>query len=149
MRNNFHVMTVKDLFTQKRSLTEDSQFLVGQDKCSCSESDKSKTDKNIRVPIDGKSSICCECGKASALENNSDCQEKCHRCVSYCKLCGRELKQSGCNNQVCQITTGKLDDDVKNVNLLENSGKELHEDMSVKDEIDINEFPFENQVSEI
>ena len=44
------------------------------------------------------------------------------------------------------MVSGELDDDVKNVNLLEDA-EELY-GVSVKDEIDIDEIPFESQVSE-
>ena len=107
--------------------------------CSCSE--------NSKVLVGEKSHISCKCGKNSALEGNSYCQEKNYTCMSYCKFCGEEFKESGCHNQVCQMASGELDD-IKNVNLLEDAGKELEEGVSVKDEIDIDEIPFESQVSE-
>ena len=56
------------------------------------------------------------------------------------------MKGSGCHNQVC-LTSEKLDD-VKNVNLFEDAGKELYKGVSIKDEMDIDEIPFESQVSE-
>ena len=63
-------------------------------------------------------------------------------CVSYCKLCGEGLKESGCHNQVCQMASGKTDDDAKNAR------KELLGGVFVKDGIDSDETPFESQVRE-
>ena len=45
------------------------------------------------------------------------------------------------------MTSGELND-VKNVNLLEDAGKELHEGVFIKNEMGIDEIPFESQVSE-
>ena len=80
-------------------------------------------------------------------DSNSD-QEKYRGSVCVCRLCGEGLKGSRCCNHMCQMTSGDLDD-VENVGCLENIGKDLHEGVSVKDEIDIDEVPFESQVSEV
>ena len=102
---------------------------------------------NSKVPVGEKPLISCESEKASALEGSSDCREKSHACVSYCKLYGEGLKESACHNQACQMVSGALDDDVKNVNLLEEAEKELHEGFFVKDGIDSDEAPFESQLN--
>ena len=108
--------------------------------CSCSE--------NSKVPVGEKSHISCECGEtSSSLEGSSDCQEKSHVCVSYCMLCGGGLKETGYHNQVYQMASGELDDAVKNVNRLEDAGKELRERVSVENETDVDEIPFQSQVS--
>ena len=137
-------------FKHKVSLKKHGQVHDDQEK-SFGETEKCVTVcnhfRNSKVPVGEKSHICRECGKTSALEGNSDCQEKGHVCASYCKLCGEGLKESGCHNQVCQMASGELDD-VKNVNLLEDAEKELHGGVSIKDEIHIDEIPFESQVSE-
>ena len=93
-----------------------------------------------------KCNISCECRKTSPLEGSSDYQ-KCHMCMSYCNLCGEGLKESGCHNQVCHIASGASVDNGENAILLEDVGKELHE-VFIKEEIDIDEIPPENQVSE-
>ena len=46
------------------------------------------------------------------------------------------------------MASGELDEDVKNVDLSEDAEEELHEEVSIKDEIDTEEIPFESQVSE-
>ena len=70
--------------------------------------------------------------------------ESCHS-----KLCGEGLKGSGCYRHVCKMALENLDNDVKNVNHLENSGQGLNEGLSIKEEIDIDEIPFESQVNEV
>ena len=93
-------------------------------------------------------SYCSECG-STAMEGSSSDREKCHGSLCICKLCGEGLKGSRCCNHVCQMASGELDDVAKHVSHLENIGKDLHEGLSVKDEIDIDEVPFESQVSEV
>ena len=91
-----------------------------------------------------------ECQKNTAVAGSSSDLEKCHINVYLCKLCGKGLKSSRYCNHVCQMASGDLDDDVaKNVSHLENIGKDLHEGLAVKDEIDISELPFESQVGEV
>ena len=68
--------------------------------------------------------------------------------MSYCKLYGEGLKESACHNQACQMVSGALEDDVKNVNLLGSGEKKIPEGVSVKDEMDVGDIHFESQVSE-
>ena len=89
-----------------------------------------------------------ECQKNTAIEGSSSDLEKCHINVYMCKLCGKGLKGSRYCNHVCQMASGDLDDVAKNVSHLENIGKDLHEGLAVKDEIDSG-IPFESQVSEV
>ena len=63
----------------------------------------------------------------------------------HCKLCGEGLKESEIS-QVCKMT-GISDNDAKNVGHL-GSEQSLNEGLSIKEEIDIEEIPFESQVSE-
>ena len=65
-----------------------------------------------------------------------------------CKLCGEGLKGSECNSHVCIMALGNLDNDAKDVSHLENSEQGLNEELSIKEEIDIEEIPFASQVSE-
>ena len=90
-----------------------------------------------------------ECQKNTAMEGSSSDLEECHIIVYMCTLCGKKLKGSRYRNHVCQMASGDLDDVAKNVSHLENFGKDLHEGLAVKDEIDIDEVPFESQVSEV
>ena len=89
-----------------------------------------------------------ECGKNTAVEGSS-INQKCRGNVCVSKLCGEGSKFSKWCNHACQMASGDLDDVTKNVSDLENIGKDLHEGLSVKDEIDIDEVPFESQVSEV
>ena len=89
-----------------------------------------------------------DCKKNTAVEGSSSDQEKYCGSFCVCRLCGEGLKGSRCCNHMCQLASGDLDD-VKNVSRLENIGKDLHGGVSVKDEIDIEEVPFESQVSEV
>ena len=139
-------------FTQKSSLSKHGGVHDDQENASFIGSRKYKAMyshcKNSKVPVGEKPLISCESEKASALEGSSDCQEKSHACVSYCKLYGEGLKESACHNQACQMVSGALEDDVKNVNLLGSGEKKIPEGVSVKDEIDVGDIHFESQVSE-
>ena len=90
-----------------------------------------------------------ECRKNTAMGGSSSDREKCRGSLCICKLCGEGLKGSRCCNHMCQMASGDLGDVAKNASYLENIGKDLHEGLSVKDEIDIDEVPFESQVSEV
>ena len=63
-----------------------------------------------------------------------------------CKLCGEGLKEPAISH-VCKMSLGTLDNDTKNISHLENSGQGLNEGLSIKGEIDIDEIPFESEVS--
>ena len=65
-----------------------------------------------------------------------------------CKLCGEGLKGSEYYYHVCQMALGNRDNDAKDFSHLENSEQGLNEGLSIKEEIDIDEIPFESQVSE-
>ena len=65
-----------------------------------------------------------------------------------CKLCGEGVKGSECYSHVCKMALGNRDNDAKDVSHLENSEQGLNEELSIKEEIDIEEIPFESQVSE-
>ena len=136
----------------KNSLNKHGRLHEGQEKSSFAETEKCATvrsrSENSEVLVGEEPHISCECGKTSLLENSSDCRKRCRLCVSYCKLCEEGLKECGCCDQECRMASGESNDDFKNVNVLEDTGMELHERVSVKDEIDIDEIPFENQVSE-
>ena len=90
-----------------------------------------------------------ECQKNTALGRSSSDRGKCRGSVYVCKLCGEGLKGSRCCNHVCQMASGDLDDVAKNVSHLENIGNDLHEGLAVKDETEIDEVPYESQVSEV
>ena len=140
-----------DDYKDKFFLKISGQFQHDQEKSSFIETEKCisvcNCTENRNVPVGEKSHICGKCGKTSAFEGSSDYQEKSHLCVSYCKLCGEGFKECRCHNQAYHTSSQELDD-VKNVNLLEDTGKELHEGVSVKDEIDIDEISSKSQVSE-
>ena len=65
-----------------------------------------------------------------------------------CKLCGEGLKGSECYSHVCKMALGNRDNDAKDFSHLENSEQGLNEELSIKEEMDIDEIPFESQVSE-
>ena len=77
--------------------------------------------KNSKVPVGEKSNICCAYGKTSVLKGGSFWQEK-SIMYSMCRtvtFCLEGLKESGCHDQMFQMTSEKLVVIVKNVIFLE------------------------------